>query len=200
MLKGIERGPNATDLAMFYSIHGYKSDVSSTIDYTICPRSNRNLAIICECREPQHPENLWVERSRVGRFGLTEWLTIEPIIDRCNSISGTIGEPMEPQSSYMLASADLETQFQEHKEKWRNETAVHSSITMKAMHPSYQRIIGMGPQVLPLIMRELRNNPDHWFWALNAITGENPVPPEDAGYIDKMTKAWLDYGKRQGFI
>ena len=63
-----------------------------------------------------------------------------------------------------------------------------------AMHPAYQQIIGMGTPALPLIFQELQREPDHWFWALGAITGENPVPEEDAGDLDAMTDAWLSWG------
>ena len=45
---------------------------------------------------------------------------------------------------------------------------------------SYQKIIGMGPAVVPLILSELQKEPDHWFWALEAITDENPVSESDA--------------------
>jgi hypothetical protein len=45
-------------------------------------------------------------------------------------------------------------------------------------HPAYQRIIEMGQPVMPLIFRELEREPDHWFWALQSITGENPVKLE----------------------
>ena len=84
--------------------------------------------------------------------------------------------------------------------QWEEETRVMSSITMIAMHPTYQRIIGMGEQIVPLILRELQKKPDHWFWALNAITGENPVSPDDVGDIEKMTIAWIEYGKRKGYL
>lgn len=84
--------------------------------------------------------------------------------------------------------------------KWRADTALMSSATDMAMHPAYQRIIGMGHQVVPLILRELSREPDHWFWALTAITRENPVSPEDAGKIRKMTHMWLEYGKQRGLL
>jgi hypothetical protein len=97
-------------------------------------------------------------------------------------------------------TAELEATFQEFARKWRNETAAMSSITMKSMHPAYQRIIGMGLQVVPLILKEMERTRGHWFWALHAITGENPVAPEDAGDIEQMTMAWLEYGRRRGYL
>jgi hypothetical protein len=64
----------------------------------------------------------------------------------------------------------------------------------------YQRIIGMGSPAVPLILEELRREPDQWFWALEAITEENPVPPEAAGKVREMARAWIDWGQRQGFL
>jgi len=67
------------------------------------------------------------------------------------------------------------------------------------MHPAYQQIIGMGNPVVPLLLSELETTPDHWFWALNAITGADPVPEADRGIMEKMTKAWLKWGAEHGY-
>lgn len=80
---------------------------------------------------------------------------------------------------------------------WRREVAHCSCVSEMAMHPAYQRIIGLGPAVVPLLLRELERRPDHWFWALKAITGADPVPPEDRGRVGKMTAAWLKWAKEQ---
>lgn len=90
--------------------------------------------------------------------------------------------------------------FQELTEQWKNETATSSSISEIAMHPAYQAIIGLGQDVLPYILRDLQESSSHWFWALKIITGIDPVPPEDRGHIQRMTNAWLQWGKRQGLI
>jgi len=95
---------------------------------------------------------------------------------------------------------EFEHTFAELTDTWRKETAIFSSATTIAMHPAYQRIIGMGEKVIPLILRELQKEPDHWFWALSAITGDNPIQPEDAGDIEKMRNAWLEYGKEHGYL
>ncbi len=68
-----------------------------------------------------------------------------------------------------------------------------------AMLKPYQRIVGMGLSAVPLILEELRRDPDQWFWALEAITEENPVPPEAAGKVREMARAWVDWRKRHGF-
>ncbi len=64
----------------------------------------------------------------------------------------------------------------------------------------YQRIIGMGWDAVPLILEELRREPDQWFWALEKITDENPVPPEAAGRVRQMAQAWVEWGQKQGLI
>ena len=38
------------------------------------------------------------------------------------------------------------------------------------------------------------------FWALEAITGENPVPAADRGKVQKMADAWVAWGREQGLI
>jgi len=68
------------------------------------------------------------------------------------------------------------------------------------MRPEYQQIIGMGRDAVPLILEELQKEPDHWFWALAATTGEDPVPPEHKGKLSEMTKAWLEWGERHGYV
>jgi len=79
---------------------------------------------------------------------------------------------------------------------WKESTSMLSSITEIAMHPSYQQIIGMGPTVIPFILLSMKREPNHWFWALSAITGENPIPTEHRGKIKEMSDAWFDWGKK----
>ncbi|MCP5005757.1 MAG: hypothetical protein GY941_17745 [Planctomycetes bacterium] len=90
--------------------------------------------------------------------------------------------------------------FQELKLIWEANTAILSSITEIAMHPAYQQIIGMGQSAIPLILEEMNEKPGHWFWALKSITGEDPVLPEQRGRIKKMTEAWINWGRNQGYI
>ena len=53
---------------------------------------------------------------------------------------------------------------------------------------------GMGPAVVPLLLRDLETKRRHWFAALAAITGADPVSAEDAGNIPRMAEAWLHWG------
>ncbi|MBI3355838.1 MAG: hypothetical protein HY038_03540 [Nitrospirae bacterium] len=95
--------------------------------------------------------------------------------------------------------ADPVTRFLTLKDRWETETCLLSSASDIAMHPAYQQIIGMGPTAIPLILSEMRKKPDHWFWALRSITGEDPVLPEHKGKIKKMTEDWLRWAKIRGY-
>ncbi|MFM9264640.1 hypothetical protein [Tychonema sp. BBK16] len=94
---------------------------------------------------------------------------------------------------------ELEAEFNSLVEEWRDQTRMLSLVTQKSMNPAYQRIIGMGQPIVPLIFRDLEQKPDHWFWALRAITGENPVKPEQRGRIKQMAQAWIQWGKEHGY-
>ena len=67
-----------------------------------------------------------------------------------------------------------EQKFKSLTRQWHDECLLSSSITEICTNLAYQQIIGMGAEALPFIFRELRREPDHWFWALQAITCENP--------------------------
>ena len=84
--------------------------------------------------------------------------------------------------------------------QWIQETGALSSPIAMAMNPNYQQIIGMGPNVVPLILQRLSEKYEHWFWALEAITAENPIHPEHVGYVKLMAQDWLDWGIVKGLL
>ena len=93
---------------------------------------------------------------------------------------------------------NLESEFKAQADQWRRDTLHTSSVTKMIMHPSYLRIIGMGPTVLPLLFKELEERPDHWLAALNAITGQDPAPTESS--FDEAVAAWLDWARIHGYL
>jgi hypothetical protein len=106
---------------------------------------------------------------------------------------------MSPYLYPVIETAEIEITFLELAEQWQRETGMLSVTSKISMHPAYQRIIGMGQPVVPLIMRELEREPDHWFWALSAITGANPVKPEQRGRLKQMAQAWIEWGRANGY-
>jgi hypothetical protein len=95
--------------------------------------------------------------------------------------------------------ARLETRFRNLAAAWKDEAAVLSSVSDTIALPLYQEIIRMGPPAVPLLLRELERDPHYWFWALTAITGEDPVPPSSRGNVAEMIQAWLRWGKDKGY-
>lgn len=93
-----------------------------------------------------------------------------------------------------------QTQFAKWVADWKQQSRFMSNTMQMAMLKPYQRIIGMGLPAVPLLLSELAREPDHWYWALESITGENPVKPEHQGYTKKMAEDWLDWGKAQDYI
>ncbi|HEY0025260.1 MAG TPA: hypothetical protein VGB24_20260 [Longimicrobium sp.] len=98
------------------------------------------------------------------------------------------------------ASHDIAQRFDELAAKWRDHTQFHSSPKILFEHPAYQEIIGFGPAVLPLLFKDLEETGSFWFWALHAITNENPVPHEDRGDIPRVTEHWLNWGRKRGYL
>jgi hypothetical protein len=93
-------------------------------------------------------------------------------------------------------------QFQIFAAQWRKERSATSSITKMAACPAYHSIMGMGPKAVPLILRQLESegdDPDHWFWALQRIAQVDPVNADDRGDMKRMAKAWINWGRQQGY-
>ena len=105
-------------------------------------------------------------------------------------------------SSLPLASVrgDAADRFRRLADEWKEKSKHLSNTAQMVMLRPYQRIIGMGREALPYIFEELRREPDQWFWALEAITEENPVPAEAAGKVRLMAQAWIEWGKQQGLV
>jgi hypothetical protein len=93
-------------------------------------------------------------------------------------------------------SARFETLFQQ----WKRETFLSSSGSEITNHHAYQSIIEMGQPVVPFILIKLKEDPQHLFYALFKITGENPVQPEHAGSLSKMAADWLEWGVQKGYL
>jgi hypothetical protein len=121
-------------------------------------------------------------------------------IDDTPNTSFSFGLCFNPDFEYVTDSGgDDWLKFQKLVTQWRIERGARSSITETVIMPAYQTIIGMGQSAVPLILAQLRSegdDPDQWFWALQAITGENPVRPEDQGNFQKMAEAWLRWAER----
>ena len=116
-------------------------------------------------------------------------LVIRPVRRRRNSLD-------EP-----LAGTDSPSEFERLAAIWKSETALLSNEGVIILHPAYQQIIGLGEPAVPLILDALvRGDRDRWFWALRSITRENPVAEQEAGNVNKMAEAWIEWGTERGYL
>ena len=98
------------------------------------------------------------------------------------------------------SSAETRARFRRLATEWKQKSRLLSNTAQMALLRPYQAIIGMGLPVVPLILEELRAEPHHWYWALEAITGEDPVPADVDGNMRRIREAWLEWGRQQGLI
>ena len=89
-------------------------------------------------------------------------------------------------------------QFEELAATWRRETRGAPLAITRLTHWAYLRIIGLGPKALPLILRELERETDHWYGALNAISGEDPA--EGVETFEGAAARWLEWGRVAGLL
>lgn len=90
--------------------------------------------------------------------------------------------------------------FERLRDQWISETAFESSISRMVANPAYQAIIGMSWDVVPLMLEELRREPQHWFWALRAITEVDPTPIAARGNLVDMSECWIRWGIARNLI
>jgi hypothetical protein len=110
--------------------------------------------------------------------------------------------PHEPGVATTIAqapTATCEQHFRALVSQWKRERGPYSSSAKLAEHSTYQQIIALGKEVIPLLLRELEREPDHWFRALSALTGVDPVPEASRGKLPEMAAAWLRWGQEQGW-
>jgi len=133
---------------------------------------------------------------------------MQPVADRIEAIESLTHEQESRIAALEAALKELREQrltkedekiFQNLVEEWRSGRGHSSKIADMAMHPAYQKIIGMGPKIVPLLLREMEQRPGHWTWALRSITRENPVTDETRGNLKEMANARVEWGKGRGY-
>lgn len=109
-----------------------------------------------------------------------------------------LSQPWAIATSVPRISTSLEQEFKRLRKLWREETSGISSVTRILLNHHYLRIISLGPRVLPLILAELSQKPDHWFMALAVLSDSDPTEP---GFtFTQATEAWLKWGREHGYL
>lgn len=89
----------------------------------------------------------------------------------------------------------LKKQFDFYSSIWKDETIFFSSISEITNNSAYISIISLGQEVLPLIIDDLKISDSHWFYALEALTGCNPIKENHKGIIPLMKNDWIEWAK-----
>jgi hypothetical protein len=100
---------------------------------------------------------------------------------------------------------DLEQRFRRLDAQWKADTLVLSDPGKIMGHPAMRAIVAIGEEIVPLILRDLQDNPSLLVWALPEITGENLAPPRTEGgflkwNVDTQIEAWLRWGREKGLV
>jgi hypothetical protein len=61
-----------------------------------------------------------------------------------------------------------------------------------------QQIIGMGATAVPFLIERLSAGEPEWIYALKSIAGQEADTPEMLGDEDRVVRAWLEWGSRDG--
>lgn len=121
--------------------------------------------------------------ATLEEWGLVEWLNVSDW-----SVPVHYEYTIDPRT---------EQEFERLVREWKDETWFISSIKKRILHPAYLKIIALGKAVVPLIIAELRREPDYWHYALEALTGEDPA--ENASTVREIGDAWLLWGTERGY-
>ena len=111
-------------------------------------------------------------------------------------IGNTANHFAKPFSRYWKS---VENKFISYKQQWEHDVGFSSSMSQICMNLNYQRIIGLGRDVLPYIFQDLQDGTKPWFWALTSITGEDPVSHEHRGDFEAMAEDWKQWAIENGY-
>lgn len=96
----------------------------------------------------------------------------------------------------------LEKKFNALAKKWKTYSAHYSTLKHMFNNEFYWEIKGMGTKVIPLILEDLKKEPEYWFDALEFITQTYPQPKPAAylGDLEKTSKDWIKWGEENKII
>lgn len=101
----------------------------------------------------------------------------------------------------------------EEYEKLRDDLNYHtcheSSIRRVTRHPTYQKIVDLGKDIVPIILAEFdhydQTDEEEWFpgwWAMSALHALTGVSPEitQPGVLRHMVRVWIKWGIENGHL
>jgi hypothetical protein len=87
-----------------------------------------------------------------------------------------------------------ENRFQSLLKKCEESARFVSDLDIICSRPEFREIVEIGEDAVPLILDEIERSPNIFLLsALEEITGEDPISPEDYGDVEKMVASWLSW-------
>ena len=129
----------------------------------------------------------WNERRRPGPKSAIQWRIDDlPRGFRRSRPAPEVGRSMSERLEELVAW-------------WRAETGFSSDLGERLLHPAYQRIIALGPEVTPYLFRLLETTRTQmWRHALSALTRHDPTAPGMSS--DEAIDAWLQFGRDERYL
>jgi len=78
------------------------------------------------------------------------------------------------------------------------EKPFNSSITQILDNEHFKAIVKFGPDIIPMILEELRFNSDYLVWAMNLITGRKISDQKIS--LTEAAKLWVNWGRLNNYI
>jgi hypothetical protein len=103
-------------------------------------------------------------------------------------------------SAFLGEKARMEAKLETLAHVWLVETSAASSVADKMNNAAFREIVAIGKDAVPFLLSKLLSDPGEWIVALHTITGADPVQESHRGYLNEMTKDWLTWGRKSGYV
>jgi hypothetical protein len=107
--------------------------------------------------------------------------------------AATLSAWIQFRRSVSQKSEPIEDRFSRLAQQWKSHIGGISDPQEIRQLPGFAELVRLGPDAIPLILRELEFDSSYWFEVLAEIAGEDPTPAEQAGDVDAMIRAWKDW-------
>lgn len=88
---------------------------------------------------------------------------------------------------------EVEKEFIGYKNNWIKQTCYQSNPEIVYSNENYKNIIKLGNNVVPFLIKDLKENNGDWLFALSSILGLDPVKDFNKGNWLNMKEDWIKY-------
>jgi len=103
----------------------------------------------------------------------------------------------------LVPDSHMQAAFDSLSAKIKSEMMFSSTLGTLESSASNRALIQLGPGVVPLLLKELKESPLDpfpWFDTLTKITGQDPTIDEPRGNWRAMAEAWIAWGQSNGVL